>query len=165
MPRDDARAAAAITNTRLFSETVEALSDRVVSEGPLIRLASHVVTLSLEEQSARDILFGQLSAAGFSPPSLSSLIDAHGDALVRALIEGGSLVKVSDDFVLSVEQIDTAKRIIAEAASREGPLTAARIKELLGTSRKYAIPLLEYLDGSGFTQRRGDLRSVRSRVG
>jgi len=165
MPRDDARAAAAIANTRLFSETVEALSDRVVSEGPLIRLASHVVTLSLEEQSARDILFGQLSAAGFSPPSLSSLIDAHGDALVRALIEGGSLVKVSDDFVLSVEQIDTAKRIIAEAASREGPLTAARIKELLGTSRKYAIPLLEYLDASGFTQRRGDLRSVRSRVG
>jgi selenocysteine-specific elongation factor len=165
MPRDDARAAAAITNARLFGETVEAMSDRVVSEGPLIRLATHEVTLSLEEESARDVLLGQLSGAGFSPPALASLIDAHGDALVRALIDAGTLVKVSDDLVLSSDQLDNAKRIIAEAAAREGPLTAARIKELLGTSRKYAIPLLEYLDKTGFTQRRGDLRTVRSRVG
>ena len=44
--------------------------------------------------------------------------------------------------------------------AREGPLRAARIKEILGTSRKYAIPLLEYLDAAGFTRRRGDVREL-----
>ena len=116
--------------------------------------------LSLEEETARDVLLEQIRATGFSPPSLTSLIDTHGDALVRALIDSGELVKIGDNFVLSAKQLDRAKQLIAEGATREGPLTAARIKELLGTSRKYAIPLLEYLDAAGFTRRRGDLREL-----
>jgi selenocysteine-specific elongation factor len=160
MGREEAREAAGITNPRLFTELVEAMSDQITAEGPLLRSKTHVVTLTLEQEAAREVLLGQLAGAAFSPPGLQSLIDAHGGPLVQALIDAGALVRISDNFVFSAEQLEQAKRIIAEGAEREGPLTAARIKELLGTSRKYAIPLLEYLDSSGFTRRRGDLREL-----
>ena len=160
MPLADAREAAGIANQRLFTELVESMASRVIMEGPLLRLQEHVVTLSLGEQSSRDVLLQQLDASGFSPPSFSSLIDTHGEPLVRALLDSGVLVKIGDNLVLSATQLDRAKQLIAEGAAREGPLTAARIKELLGTSRKYAIPLLEHLDATGFTRRRGDLREL-----
>ena len=160
MPLGDAREAAGLRYARLFAEIVDSLSGRVVVDGPLLRLTEHVVTLSLEEETARDVLLEQLSESGFSPPSLSSLIDTHGEPLVRALLDSGVLVKISDQFILSAFKLAHAKQLIAEGAAREGPLTAARIKELLGTSRKYAIPLLEYLDAVGFTRRKGDLREL-----
>jgi selenocysteine-specific elongation factor len=160
IPVGDAREASGVQNARLFAEIVESMSDRIVAEGPILRLTEHVVTLSLEEEGARDVLLEQLSASHFSPPSLNSLIETHGEPLVRALLDSGVLVKISDDFVLSAFKVEHAKQLIAEGAAREGPLTAARIKELLGTSRKYAIPLLEFLDAAGFTRRRGDLREL-----
>ena len=159
MPAQDTRDASGVMSARLFAEVIESMDD-VVSEGPLLRLATHAVTLSLEEETARDVLLEQLRATGFSPPSLSSLIDQHGEPLVRALLDAGVLVKINDWLMLSSEQLDRAKQVIAEGAAREGPLTAARIKELLGTSRKFAIPLLEYLDAAGFTRRRGDVREL-----
>jgi len=160
MPAGDAREASGVTNARLFAEVVESMPDRVVAEGPLLRLSEHAVMLSLEEEGARDVLLEQLSGSGFSPPSLTSLIETHGEALVRALLDAGVLVKISEGFALSAFQLEYAKRLIAEGTQREGPLTAARIKELLETSRKYAIPLLEYLDAVGFTRRRGDVREL-----
>ncbi len=160
MPATDARDAAGVQNFRLFAELVESMADRIVTDGPLLHLSEHVVTLSLEEETARDVLLEQLSASGFSPPSLSSMIDTHGETLVRALLDSGVLVKISNDFVLSAFKVERAKQLIAEGTAREGPLTAARIKEILGTSRKYAIPLLEYLDAAGFTRRRGDVREL-----
>jgi selenocysteine-specific elongation factor len=160
MPVGDARDASGVSNPRLFTEIVESMPHRVVADGPLLRLSVHVVTLSLEEEAARDVLLEQLSGSGFSPPSLTSLIDTHGEPLVRALLDAGVLVKISDEFVLGATQLEKAKQLIAEGTHREGPLTAARIKELLATSRKYAIPLLEYLDAAGFTRRRGDVREL-----
>ncbi|HLW17048.1 MAG TPA: selenocysteine-specific translation elongation factor [Actinomycetota bacterium] len=160
MPVADVRDAIGLVNARLFTELLESMSLLVVAEGSLLRLASHAVTLSLEEETARDVLLEQINGSGFSPPSLTSLIDQHGDALVRALMDSGVLVKIGDNFILSATQLERAKQLIAEGAAREGPLTAARIKELLETSRKFAIPLLEYLDAAGFTRRRGDLREL-----
>jgi selenocysteine-specific elongation factor len=159
MPAQDAREAAGIANGRLFAEVVESMDD-VAADGPLLRMATHVVALSLEDEAARDILLEQLRASGFSPPTLTSLIEQHGEALVRALIDAGALVKINEWLVVSSEQLDDAKRRIAECTALEGPLTAARIKELLGTSRKFAIPLLEHLDATGFTRRRGDVREL-----
>lgn len=162
MPREDARDAAAIGDHRLFNEVVDAAPDRIVAEGPLVRLAAHTVTLTLEQEAARDVVLGQLAEAGFKPPPLSSLMDQHGEPLVRALLDAGVVTKIAQDLAFSTEQLEAAKRIIADAIASEGPLTAARIKDLLGTSRKYAIPLLEHLDASGFTRRTGDLRELVS---
>ena len=158
MPREEARTAAGFADARLFSALAEALADRIASDGPLLRLTSHRVTLSPEHQAARDRALGTLRAAGLAPPPLKELVASHGAALVSALADGGEIVKVSDGIAFARERFDDAKRVIAAAIADEGPLTASRIRELLGTSRKYLIPLLEHLDATGFTKRSGDAR-------
>jgi len=159
MPRDAARAAVGI-ESRLFAKLLDAIAETVVSEAGTLRLASHRVTLSTEQQRARDLVLSEFEAAGFAPPALSKLSENHGVSLVQAMIDAGDLVRVSPEFALTSTQYERAKRVIAGAAAAEGPLTTSRIRELLGTSRKYAIPLLEHLDSTGFTKRSGDLRSL-----
>lgn len=163
MPREDARAAAGLDDARLFGELVEALAGRVAAEGPIVRLESHRVTLSPEQDAARAAIMQTLAGARFAPPARAELERAHGPSLVRALLDQGVLVKISDDIVFGARELDEAKVAIADAFRQEGPLTAARIRDALGTSRKYVIPLLEHLDRTGFTRRRGDLREITAR--
>ena len=158
MPRGEARTAARFTDAKLFSAFCDALAARVVSDGPLLRLTSHRVTLSPDHQAARDRALGTLRAAGLTPPPLKELVASHGADLVAALGDGGEIVKVSADIAFARDRFEEAKRAIAKAIGDEGPLTASRIRELLGTSRKYLIPLLEHLDATGFTKRSGDVR-------
>jgi selenocysteine-specific elongation factor len=162
MPREEARAAAHIDDARLYAELLDALRARVATEGALVRLATHEVALDPRRQAARAALLDALAAEAFRPPSFAALQEQHGAVLLRALLDDGTLVKVADDIVFAAAQIEQAKDIIAKTFETEGPLTAARIKEVLGTSRKYAIPLVEHLDRTGFTKRDGDLRSPRA---
>ena len=160
MPRDDARIAAGIADARLFAELLEHLPGDIATEGTIVRVTSHRVRLDAEQEAARAAVLDTLDASGMTPPSYAELTASHGERLVRALIDAGDLVKVGQDLVFSSEQLRSARDAIAKAIDSEGPLTAARLKEVLGTSRKYAIPLLEHLDATGFTRRRGDLREL-----
>jgi selenocysteine-specific elongation factor len=160
VPREDVREAADVKNARLFAEIVDAIGERVVADGPLLRLATHSVVLTLEQEAAREVLLDQMEDAGFKPPGLQALTDTHGDPLVRALLDAGTLVKIADDIVFTAHRLEEAKRLIAEAAARDELLTASHVREVLETSRRYAIPLLEHLDASGFTRRRGDVREL-----
>jgi selenocysteine-specific elongation factor len=78
------------------------------------------------------------------------------------MIDAGEVARLSDDIVFLAAQIERAAEVVAAGVSSEGPLTASRIKELLGSSRKYVIPLLEHLDATGVTMRDGDVRSLRA---
>jgi selenocysteine-specific elongation factor len=160
MPRDDARAAAGIDDPKLFSALVEALADRIAADGTVLRLAAHRITFSPEHRAARDRLIATLAAAGMAPPPLAELKGAYGASLVDALADGGEIVKIGGDFALAREVYERAKAAIAAIINAEGPATASRLREVLGTSRKYLIPLLEHLDAAGFTKRRGDLREL-----
>ncbi|MGH2785710.1 MAG: selenocysteine-specific translation elongation factor [Actinomycetota bacterium] len=164
MPREPARAAAGIQDAKLFAALVDAIPD-VVAEGTLLRLASHRVTLDPEQLVARDRLVGALEEAGLAPPPLSELAERHGTALVVALIEGGELVRFSPELALTRDRYERTKETIARTIRAEGPLTVSRLREVLGTSRKYLVPLLEHLDADGFTKRSGDLRSLSATDG
>ena len=89
----------------------------------------------------------QLVASGFDP----ALIDAAG--------RSGRLVRISQDLVVTPAVLEHAVAVAREHAA-DG-LTVSALREALGTSRKYAVPLAEYLDAIGVTRRRGDLRFPR----
>jgi len=161
MPREEARTASRIDDPKLFSALVSSLAATVAVDGPLLRLLSHSVTLSSEQEAARDLLVAELDAAGVQPPPLADLARRHGASLVGALVESGDLVKFSPDYALTKERYASVRERIAAAVRDEGPVTASRVRELLGTSRKYVIPLLEHLDAIGFTKRAGDVRNLR----
>lgn len=135
---------------------------RVVGEGPGVRAPQHAVRLDPAQARARQGLIGALGEALFSPPALSQAAAAAGAsaALVKELEAAGDLVRLGPDLAVPPATLDLAVARLRDAALSEGPLTAARAKEILGTTRKYALPLLEELDRRGHTRRLGDVREV-----
>ena len=127
----------------------------VVEEGAGVRLADHRVGLTSEQTRVRDELVARIEGGGFQPPLANELnVDAD---LMRALVSSGELVKI-DGFYLTAQQAARARTTIRQHIEQEGPITVAQIRDLLETSRKYAVPLCEWLDATGATRRRGDLR-------
>jgi len=135
----------------------------VFAEGPGLRTPTHRVTLDESQTAAREALLAALSHAPFSPPSLSEAARAAGasPALVRELEAAKAIWRLTPDLAVTASALDLAVTRLRAAYQAEGPLTAARAKEILGTSRKFALPILEELDRQGHTRRRGDLREVR----
>lgn len=134
----------------------------LVPEGTGVRLPDHVVQLDEATTRARDELLALLDAGGFSPPELADAADRSGAsaALVRELEASGQLIRLEPNLMVTATTIDRAHEVLREAFHEEGLLTASRAKEVLGTTRKYAMPLLEALDRLGRTRRDGDVRSV-----
>ena len=167
-PKDVAlRAATRAGCTRPLSEALlDVLVTRgvIAAEGPGVRLPDHRVELDADQAAARDALLTALASDPFNPPRLSDAAQHAGasTALVRELEAGGHLVRVGDDLAFHAGAIVQAGAALHAAYTAEGPLTAARAKEVLGTSRKYALPLLEHLDRRGMTRREGDRRHVRA---
>jgi selenocysteine-specific elongation factor len=136
---------------------------RIVAEGPGVRLPGHAVQLDPEQGAARDRFLTTLAADPFAPPRLAAAAAQAGapPELVRELEAAGAIVRLAPDLAMVPSALDQAAERLRAAYAAEGPLTAARAKEVLGTTRKFALPLLEELDRRGITRRRGDVRDVR----
>jgi selenocysteine-specific elongation factor len=137
-----------------FDALLNDLGD-VVASAAVVRLRSHEIALSPEQEEARSRLMQALDAASFTPPPAKEL--GADPALISSLVQTGELVRVGD-FYLSAAKAREARSKVRSGIEKSGPLTVADIRDLLGTSRKYAVPLCEWLDQTGATLRRGDTR-------
>lgn len=153
MPRERLRAT--LTMPPDVFESFIAELDDVVAEGTVIRTASHRVVLDSEQQRRRDEIIEIVHEGGFAPP-LEKELPAD-PQLLRSLVESGDLVRVRD-FLLTRANAQRARRRVRDYIGGSGPVTVAEIRDLLGTTRKYAVPLCEWLDQTGATRRRGDVR-------
>ena len=84
-------------------------------------------------------------------------------AIARLLLARGALVKVGEDLYRG-SQIGSVRERVEAHLNENGRMTAADFRDLLGTSRKYAVPLLEWLDARGVTIRIDDYRTLRKTV-
>jgi selenocysteine-specific elongation factor len=159
------RAAIAASLPPTARASTDAILRALVDDGSLVREAS-VVRLpghraAVEERGTEiDAVVAAVAAAGAMPPTIRELIAAgHARAIVDAAVRGGLIVKIAPDLVVTTAMLE---RALAEIASA-GPngMTVSELRERLGTSRKYAVPILEHLDSRGRTVRRGDVRVVR----
>lgn len=110
------------------------------------------------EEAEWERIRGVLREAGPQPPRAEEL--RADQELVHILIREGRLVRVSDQLVYLPEQIREMLNLLRDAPQ---PFTVAAFRDALGLTRKYAVPLLEWLDASGATVRRGDERSLTGR--
>ncbi len=134
---------------------------RLAREGGTIRLASHRVTLAGREDEI-DRLVRAVADGEPTPPSVPELLAAgHRREILDAVVRAGLLVRISPELVLTPAFVDRAVAAIADAG-RDG-LTVSALRERLGTSRRYAVPLVEHLDARGLTRRVGDVRVARDR--
>ena len=156
MPRAAVRVALDLP-ARAFDEAVEEWVHRgvVVADGAVLRTPEFAPALGGRETEE---LMGLLLAAGGAPPNLYELGQRFDAALIRGLVRTGQLVAVSQDFVYPAQTIEEIRTLVARQIGTAGPFTVAQFRDLVGASRKYVVPLLEYLDRVGYTRRDGDVR-------
>ena len=127
--------------------------------GTVVRRAGHAVSLGDREPEALRLL--ELVASGEPTPPTQGDLEAKGFSreLVEACVSTGRLARVSRDIVLTPGFLAEAERIARAEAAAQG-LTVSRFRELLGTTRKYALPILGSFDERGITRRDGDVRRL-----
>jgi selenocysteine-specific elongation factor len=144
---------------------VDGLLSLLRDEGRVTRVANTVALAShrpsTEGREDADRLVMAVRVAEPTPPTIRELVAAgFQPELVRAVCADGRLVRVSNDIVISPELLSRAEDVIRTKSGGSG-VTVSAFREALGTSRKYALPLLEYFDARGLTVRRGDARVLR----
>ena len=129
-----------------------------------IALAGRGPRLSSQEQKLLEQVLEIYRQSAFQPPTVEEVKSRapRNQAIVPSLVvlaaQQGRLVRISPEFYLHAQTEARMRQVLAERLSGGQGLTVSQIREILGTSRKYAVPLCEYLDRIGFTVRRGDLR-------
>ena len=138
--------------------------------GGQIRWRDYGPKLSPEERSMSNEIAEACLVQRFTPPSPDDLArerkwdsETTGE-LYELLAEEGTLQKVADGIYFHRQAMEEARLHLREYLKKEGSITAADAKNLLSSTRKYSIPLLEQLDREEFTLRRGDVRMLREEV-
>jgi selenocysteine-specific elongation factor len=143
----------------------------LVQERDVLRLPDHTRALSGADAELRDRLEKVFSNARFETPTISEAFSRaglgptdvpHGRKILQLLFDSGALVRVHGEMFFHRSALDELTRRVRDYAARTADRTidVAAFKELTGISRKYAIPLLEYLDRQRITRRNGDKRVI-----
>jgi selenocysteine-specific elongation factor len=145
-------------------ETVLAQAKDIVSEGEIVRLASHRVALKQDEEAAVEKIEALFKEGALAVPATSEVLSKSGveparaRSLLQILLKNRKLVRVGDDLIYHASAIESLRGMLA---SRKGTrFSVSEFKDWTGVSRKYAIPLLEFLDRERVTRREGDSRIV-----
>lgn len=139
----------------------------LVTDKEVLRLPEHSISLASDQSRLKDDLLQTYQEAGIQPPNLNSVLESlqvsKKDALavMGLLIEEKKIVKISDSLYFSSQAIDQVKDLISRHFAANESLSPTDFKDLTGLSRKFSIPLLEYLDKQKITMRVGDVRKLR----
>ncbi len=132
--------------------------------GQRIALASFTPSVTPAQQDLLDKLLAVLRAAGTLPPGVKELANKVATdekevrRILRLLAADGGAVRLTDEIYLHAEVFHEICAILRQQFQSSAGMTVSQIRDAIGTSRKYAVPLCEYLDKVGFTRRQGDLR-------
>jgi selenocysteine-specific elongation factor len=131
----------------------------LVVQGALVRRAEHRLRFSPEQQAQVDHLLRVLRRQPYAPPPRREWgIDPE---VLDALVEEGRIVRLTADVIFTPDTYEEMVQAVLERIDREGPVTVAQVRDIFDTSRKFALALLEDMDGKNLTRRVGDER-VRS---
>jgi selenocysteine-specific elongation factor len=139
----------------------------VVVERERVRLATHQVALDDTRERLLNALEAEFLAAGYQPPRVEELFDrlnigkGHDKALLQVLLDQGRAVRLKENVVFHRANLAKAESLLVQYLRDHREITPIEFKDLLGVSRKYAIPLLEYFDSQKITMRVGDKRILR----
>jgi selenocysteine-specific elongation factor len=170
MPREEVKSRLARYIPNLTPRLLNEVFGRAIGEGWLaetgtgsdrIQLAAHQVTFSAEQQQAVDYLLYSFRQAPYATPSVSQCEEQVGTEVLNALLEQGKLVRLSDDVLLLTTTYEEMRDRVVEYLKTNESITVAQVRDMFGTSRKYALALVGYLDERRVTRRVGDERVLR----
>ena len=142
---------------------------QIVKDGNLLRLASHEIQFSDEESTAKDTLEKLFLDAGINSPGfneIKTLLSEYTPQVIEstffALLNLGQFIKVADNFFIHKNIFEEIKELLINYLRENGTISVAEFRELAQTSRKYAVPFLEYCDTQNVTVRDGNVRRLAS---
>lgn len=164
MPKEEVRNQLRI-DPRMFNFILSGL-EGVVTEKDLLRLKEFSIALTSSEESHKQKILETIEASGFQPPSREELGAAlkmdqkHISDILNILAKEGSTVRLNETFSVSRRVYDDMMARLRGFFATKKEMTVADFRDLLNTTRKYALPFLEYLDSHKVTIRTGDVRKL-----
>jgi selenocysteine-specific elongation factor len=161
--REQVKASAEVFNAALG---LLSRAKKIEATGDQVRLPGHGVLMKDEEAESKKKIEEAFAVAGLKVPALHEVIaglkvdKTRAQKIVTLLLKDKVLVKTSDELVFHRSALEQLRRLIAAQKTKSPKMDVATFKELTGVSRKYAIPLLEYLDRERVTKRVGDTREI-----
>lgn len=162
MPKEEVRAQLKIEQ-KIFNALIGSMKD-VVSDKDLLRSASFKATLSEVDKGIETKIITMLEQAGFQPPLKEELLTAlkmqpkQLDDILKLMTKEGKLVRINETIYITKIVYDKMLAMLKDFYNKKKEMTVAEFRDVLGTSRKYALPFLEYLDTQRITMRVGDVR-------
>ncbi|HSB76585.1 MAG TPA: selenocysteine-specific translation elongation factor [Terriglobales bacterium] len=156
----------------LRAEVFSGVADKLVRErkieisGEQVRAAGRTMVLRDEEAESKRTIEQAFATAGLKVPALKDVLaglrvdKARAEKIVTLLLRDKVLVKISADLVFHRGALEDLRQRVSAHKAKSAKIGVAEFKELTGVSRKYAIPLLEYLDRERVTRRVGDQREI-----
>lgn len=130
-----------------------------------IKMAGFAAALPEPERKIEREMVQACLKSLFSPPTEKELVGLNPERMkvFQFLKDNSVLVLLSDGVVFHRDAVEKAKQLFTEYFQKNNNLAVGQAKDILKTTRKYIIPLLEHLDSSGFTRRVGDVRVLREK--
>jgi selenocysteine-specific elongation factor len=150
---------------RLFSNLIGAIKE-IVTEKEIARLATFKVALSQVDETLKTKILELLEKSGFQPLTKEELIQSlemeqkNLTDILKLMAKEGSLVRINDSMYITSNYYRKMIENLRDFFSKKPEMTVAEFRDLLNTSRKYALPFLEYLDSNRITLRVGDVRKL-----
>lgn len=156
--------------SRLFRSAVEILAAEkaAVRDENLLSLPGHRVQVRDEERAIMEKVKKLLAQSPMAPPDLKQIEKDSGTGrdklteVIRLMEREGAIVRVATDLYFLRDCVDKVKGVLYKYLTSHSEITAATFRDLLGSSRKYTIALLEYFDREGMTVRIGDIRRLKT---
>lgn len=164
MPKEELRNSALPGSPPFLLDELLRTVPEIKVEGDIVRLASHRVALKIDESEATEKIEALFRNAGLAVPSTAEVLSKSGieparaRSLLQILFKARKLIKINEELVFHASAIESLRGLLAGRAGTK--FSVADFKTWTGVSRKYAIPLLEFLDREHITRREGDSRIV-----
>ena len=143
---------------------------KVIADARTVALAGHEPRLSQAERRLKNELAEAIRAGGISPPDAAELAASAGPRssavpdLLALLRDEQRIAEIHTGLYLDADADSELRRRVRERLADGSSLTMAQLRDLLGTTRRYAVPIGEYLDRIGLTRRQGDVRLLAESV-
>ncbi len=164
MPKEEVRTLLK-TDQKLFNFLLPRFKNIIV-EKDLIRLKDFKIALSGSEETYRSKIIAILEKGGFQPPTKAEMTEMLNIEqkqfadILNILTKEKAIVRINDSLYLSAASYESMMSLLKNFFSGKAEITIADFRDLLKTSRKYALPFLEYLDSNRVTLRTGDVRKL-----
>ncbi len=156
-------------NPKVLNMALEGLvrKKQVEAGGSKLRLPGFKAAVGKDQSAVKDKIVEAIQRGGSQPPlreelpSLLGITDKDARDLLKLLAEEGRIARVNDSIYLAKDTLEKMKEDLEKHLREKKEITVAEFRDLARTSRKFAVPLMEYFDSQKLTQRVGDRRVLR----